>query len=84
MYIQYVFFSFFKTTSPNIGICGYNNRDNYTPSYLHVALSDSYKAFLYQQKADKRDTEHSNFYNNEDRYDNAGHLARSPPPHSSR
>ena len=41
-----------------VGICGYNNRENYTPSYLHVALSDNnYKAF-YQQKADKRDTEH--------------------------
>ena len=44
-----------------MGICGYNNRDNYTPSYLHVALSDnSYKA-CYKQKADKRDTEHRNY-----------------------
>ena len=60
MYIQYVFFSFFKTTSPNMGICGYNNRDNYTPSYLHFALSDTYKTF-YQQKADKGDTEHRNY-----------------------
>ena len=67
-----------------MGICGYNNRDNYTPNYLHVALSDNYKAFLCQQKADKRDTEHSNYYNNEDRCDNAGYFARSPPPHSSR
>ena len=51
---------FYKATSPNMGICGYNNRDNYTPSYLHVALSDnSYKA-CYQQKADKGDTEHRN------------------------
>ena len=52
---------FYKATSPNMGICGYNNRDNYTPSYLHVALSDnSYKA-CYQQKADKGDTEHRNY-----------------------
>ena len=52
---------FYKATSPNMGICGYNNRDNYIPSYLHVALSDNnYKAF-YQQKADKRDTDHRNY-----------------------
>ena len=45
-----------------MGICGYNNRDNYTPSYLHVALSDNnYKAFFYQQKVDKRDTEYRNY-----------------------
>ena len=43
-----------------MGICGYNNRDNYTLSYLHVALSDNYKA-CYQQKADKGDTEHRNY-----------------------
>ena len=52
---------FCKATLPNMGICGYNNRDNYTPNYLHVALSDnSYKA-CYQQKADKGDTEHRNY-----------------------
>ena len=48
---------FYKTTSPNMGICGYNNRDNYT----YVALSDNnYKAF-YQPKTNKRDTEHRNY-----------------------
>ena len=44
-----------------MGICGYNNRDNYTPSYLHVALSDNNYKACYQQKADKRDTEHKNY-----------------------
>ena len=40
-----------------MGICGYNNRDNYT----YVALSDNnYKAF-YRPKTDKGDTEHRNY-----------------------
>jgi len=52
---------FYKATSPNMGICGYNNRDNYTPSYLHVALSDNNYKACYKQKADKRDTEHRNY-----------------------
>ena len=52
---------FCKATSPSVGICGYNNRDNYTQNYLHFALSDNtYKAF-YQQKADKGNTEHKNY-----------------------
>ena len=40
-----------------MGICGYNNRDNYT----YVALSDNnYKAF-YRTKTHKGDTEHRNY-----------------------
>ncbi len=52
---------FYKATSPNMGICGYNNRDNYTPSYLHVGLSDNNYKACYKQKADKGDTEHRNY-----------------------
>ena len=48
-------------------VCGYNSRHNHSQSYLHVTLSDNYKAF-YQQKADKGDTETTN---NENRYDYA-------------
>ena len=44
-----------------MGICRYNNRDNYTPSYLHFALSDNNYKASYKQKADKRDTEHRNY-----------------------
>ena len=54
-----------------------------TPSYLHVAMSDNCKA-SYKQKADKRDTDHRNYSGNENRYDYAGYLACSPPPHRSR
>ena len=52
---------FCKATSPSVGICGYNNRDNYTPNYLHFALSDNNYKACYQQKADKGDTEHRNY-----------------------
>ena len=52
---------FYKATSSNMGICGSNNRDNYTPSYLHVALSDSNYKACYKQMVDKRDTEHRNY-----------------------
>ena len=66
-----------------MGICGYNNRDNYTPSYLHVALSDNnYKPAT--NKRQIKETQSTETTNNENRYDYAGHLARSPPPHSSR
>ena len=54
-----------------------------TPSYLHVAMSDNCKA-SYKQKADKRDTDRRNYSGNENRYDYAGYLACSPPPHRSR
>ena len=42
-------------TSPKIGICGNDNRHNYTPSYLHVALSDNNYKACYKQKTHKRD-----------------------------
>ena len=45
---------FYKATSPNMGICGSNNRDNYTPSYLHVALSDNNYKACYKQMVDSR------------------------------
>ena len=52
---------FYKATSPNMGICGSNNRDNYTPSYLHVALSDNNYKACYKQMVDKRDTAQRNY-----------------------
>ena len=48
-------------TSPRMGICGNDNRHNYTPSYLHVALSDNNYKACYKQKTDKRETEHRNY-----------------------
>ena len=40
---------FYKATSPDVGIRVYNNRDNYTPSYLHVALGDNNNKAFYRQ-----------------------------------